>query len=323
MKLHIPVKGHFSFAECLWYLNRNFDDCLYEVLPDRVRKALMTANGPVLFEVSEAENPLSKSTTSSIEDTAGGVESTTSGVDITILSGQPDLAFLQQFVTGWFDLDSELHEFYDLLLAHSALAYMPKRYHGLRLIGIPDLFDALSWSIIGQQINLRFAYTLKRRMVEHYGSFLEYDGKRYYMLPDYATLAAADPQVLRSMQFSTRKAEYLISLAQAFADGTISKEKLLALPDFTARQQLLVSMRGIGIWTANYALMKSLRERAGIPYGDAGLLNALLAHAIIKDKKDEKKIAAFFKKFKGWETYVVAYLWRSLAPTAEELKAKE
>ena len=36
-----------------------------------------------------------------------------------------------------------------------------KKYSGLRLIGIPDLFEAIAWAIIGQQINLTFAYTLK------------------------------------------------------------------------------------------------------------------------------------------------------------------
>lgn len=296
MKLRIPVSGHFSFDECLWFLNRDFDDCMHEVSNGYVRKALMTAKGPMLFEVRFEDNALVAE----------------------VLSGEEDLLLLEQFVREWFDADSELHHFYGLLDAHPALKYMPARYQGLRLIGIPDLFEALAWSIIGQQINLKFAFALKRRMVEHYGSAINYEGRSYLMLPSYETLAAADVQVLRNMQFSTRKAEYLIILAQAFASGQISKAMLRALPDFNARQQALTSLKGIGVWTANYALMKSMGERAGIPHGDAGLLNALIAHAIIKDKKDEKKIAAFFKRFKGWETYVVLYLWRSLAPTAQE-----
>lgn len=43
---------------------------------------------------------------------------------------------------------------------------MTASYKGVRFIGIPDIFEAICWAIIGQHINLKFAYTLKRRLVE-------------------------------------------------------------------------------------------------------------------------------------------------------------
>ena len=54
-----------------------------------------------------------------------------------------------------------------------------EQYYGLRTLGIPDLFEALSWGIIGQQINLTYAYTLKRRLVEQFGSYVEWDGRKH------------------------------------------------------------------------------------------------------------------------------------------------
>jgi 3-methyladenine DNA glycosylase/8-oxoguanine DNA glycosylase len=77
--------------------------------------------------------------------------------------------------------------------------------------------------------------------------------------------------------------------------------------------KLLTAIRGIGVWTANYALMKTLKQLQAIPYGDVGLLNALLNHGLIKDKKDTAGIEQLFRRFKGWESYLVFYLWRSLA----------
>ena len=120
------------------------------------------------------------------------------------------------------------------------------------------------------------------------------------------------------MQFSGKKAEYLIGLAQLFDDGLMSKNKLPSLPDFPSRQKALTDIRGIGIWTANYALMKSLKETSSIPHGDAGLLNALKAHRIIEQKTDTEPISDLFNSFSGWESYLVFYLWRSLAPTENE-----
>lgn len=286
--MNIPVDGSFSFKECLWFLNRNFDDCMHVIGPDYVRKAILIDGQPVLFEVRE-------------------------GLTVKILQGENSPA-IKDFIYDWFDLGTDLTPFYQQLAAHKALSYMSRDFAGLRLIGIPDLFEAICWCIIGQQINLTFAYKTKRRLVEAYGTKIVYEGQDYYTFPSPEVLATADPVALRAMQFSGRKIEYLTGIARVFKEDKMSKALLLSLPNATAQQQALTAIRGIGIWTANYALMKTLRVPSSIPYGDAGLLNGLIAHQIIPDKKDLTAIDRFFERFKGWESYLVFYLWRSLAP---------
>jgi DNA-3-methyladenine glycosylase II len=98
-----------------------------------------------------------------------------------------------------------------------------------------------------------------------------------------------------------------------FAEGSISQQMVQQCATYEAQVALLTAIRGIGIWTANYALMKTLKQLQAIPYGDVGLLNALLDHQLIKDKKDTAGIDKLFKRFKGWESYLVFYLWRSLS----------
>ncbi len=94
-----------------------------------------------------------------------------------------DEAALRGQITALFDLEKDLAPFYSLLRTDPDLAFMTTDYWGLRLIGIPDLFEALCWSIIGQQINLTFAYTLKRRLVELAGEQIAYDGHVYFGFP--------------------------------------------------------------------------------------------------------------------------------------------
>ena len=179
---------------------------------------------------------------------------------------------------------------------------MCEDFNGLRLIGIPDLFEALCWSIIGQQINLTFAYKLKRRMVEAYGQQLEFEDLTYHLFPEPERLAQVTVPELRAMQFSDRKAEYVITVAKAFASGKLSKEVLQATKGLQAKQEMLTQLKGIGIWTANYALMKSLREPSSVPHGDIGILNALANHGIIKDRSETKKIENLFICFGGADT---------------------
>lgn len=292
--IRIPLPKHFSFTECIWFLDRNLNDCLHTILGNSIVKLIYLNQQPLLIQIKESDGYLA----------------------VTVLKGffNDQVAdLLQAYIQEWFDLPEDLTPFYALLQQDARLAYMVKAFNGLRLMGIPDLFEALCWCIIGQQINLTFAHVLKRRLVERYGNQIVHEDRVYYSFPSAEVLAKVTPNDLRAMQFSGQKATYLIHLAQTFITGQVSKAKLQRLPTLADRQQALMNLKGVGIWTANYVLMKSLREPTCIPFGDAGLLNALRQHGIIQDKKDQVGLSLFFKSFNGFESYLVFYLWRSLA----------
>lgn len=296
--LSIPIPPDFSFGECLWFLDRDFDDCMLKVNRDGLSKALLLNESVVLLNIrADADQLL-----------------------ISVLQGELSVdeePALKKYIEDWFDMGLDLSPFYTLLAKDPRLAFMANAYHGLRLVGIPDMFEAICWAIIGQQINLTFAYKLKRRLVERYGRRLDHQGDAYYLFPDAAVLAEASVEELQGMQFSKSKALYLTLIAGAFASKQLSKQGLLQLPDLASRQKALMDIKGVGLWTANYTLMKCLKERTCIPFGDAGLLNALLMHGIIADKKQALEIQNFFSAYPTWESYLVFYLWRSLSKRSE------
>ncbi|PWK28664.1 DNA-3-methyladenine glycosylase II [Arcicella aurantiaca] len=290
MTFSIPIPPNFSFQECLWFLDRNYDDCLHEIRESSVRKLILVQAIPILIDISEKEQNLI----------------------ITILEGNPQQQIVIDFVKEWFDIERDLTDFYHLLHQDSDLNYMVTEYKGLRLLGIPDLFEALCWSIIGQQINLNFAYKLKRRFTEVYGTTFHFQNSVYYAFPSCEVVAKLKVEDLLPMQFSNRKAEYLIEIAKQFVDGNISKAKLSELSTDEALKKL-IQVRGIGEWTANYALMKSLKRLECITYGDVGLYNALHCLKKFPKRPSRGEIESFFINFKNWEAYTVFYLWRSLA----------
>lgn len=286
----LPSPSQFSFQECLWFLDRNYDDCLHEVRENSVLKLLSINEKTSLIEIKHLENYL----------------------HIEVLLGEFEHEKICQFVTEWFDLDRDLMPFYHLLAKDDDLKYMVSDYQGLRLLGIPDLFEALCWSIIGQQINLSFAYKLKRRLTEIYGTKVSYQNQDFYLFPKPEILATLTVEELKNIQLSTRKAEYLIEIARNFSEGILSKSMLEELSTQEAIQKL-INIRGIGEWTANYALMKSLKRLECVTYGDVGLYNALHSLKKFPKKPLRKELEIFFSGFKNWEAYTVFYLWRSLA----------
>ncbi len=290
MTYKIPIPKNFSFQECLWFLDRNYDDCLHELRPDAVRKAIFINNEPTLIEITEEDKQLI----------------------INVLVGDNSEKEIIEFVKDWFDYERDITGFYELLNQDADLKYMATDYDGLRLMGIPDLFEALCWSIIGQQINLTFAYKLKRRFTEVYGTKLTYEGSDYYLFPKPEIVANIKVEDLLPLQFSNRKAEYLIEISIQFVSGNISKEILSNLTT-TEAIRLLVGVRGIGEWTANYALMKSLKRLECVTYGDVGLFHALHNLKGFDKRPSRESLNSFFDNFKNWEAYTVFYLWRSLA----------
>src|ERR1700712_2159217 len=154
-RIKIPKPANFSFEECLWFLDRNYDDCLHKVSENFVRKLVKINGIPTLLEVSEEDNELIITILATIS----------SENEENTLALKDDWEGIN-FVREWFDLDRNIEPFYELLAKDSELKHMSTLYSGLRLLGIPNLFEALCWSIIGQQINLSFAFKLKRRFTE-------------------------------------------------------------------------------------------------------------------------------------------------------------
>ncbi|HYS30184.1 MAG TPA: AlkA N-terminal domain-containing protein, partial [Candidatus Limnocylindria bacterium] len=110
------------------------------------------------------------------------------------------------------------------------VAALDERYPGLRPVRQFDLLGALVRSISAQQVNLEFATVTRRRLAEAFGRRYAVDGFQVWR-PDATVLARLRAADLRALQFSNRKAEYIIGAARAIAAGEVSLPVLEGLPD--------------------------------------------------------------------------------------------
>ncbi|NOX99474.1 MAG: DNA-3-methyladenine glycosylase 2 family protein [Verrucomicrobia bacterium] len=289
----IPIPDKFSFKETLAFLDRGFDECLYFVSEGIVSKLLTFPDGDGILRVFQKENVLQIELQK--EQVSDG-----------------DMEGVKALVSDWFDLNRNITPFYNLLTKHPILSHFVKDFYGSRLVGIPDLYEAICWAIIGQQINLAFAYKVKRSLVEEYGERKVFGDRVYYTFPTPERLAQASRKKLRALKFSRQKIDYLIIISRIFANGEMSKAILRAFDSKKGKLTKLMEIKGIGIWTANYVLMKSMGEMSCITYGDAGLNKAVNRFFDTGSKPDNGKIDDIFKNFAGWESYLNFYLWRSL-----------
>jgi DNA-3-methyladenine glycosylase II len=291
-KIYLPVPKEFSYEMNFQFLERSPRELLHKTEGRTVMKLVKHNAEKILFSINEGGEKL-------IVDFTNG-DPTKAGKD-----------FVKNYVLEWFDLETDLAPFYHLASEHKILGQLVKKYFGYRIIGQPDLFESIVWAVLGQQINLQFAYTLKQRFVEHFGERLHWQGESYYLFPTPSIVAGLSHEVLLPLQFSRQKSNYVVNIAEAFASGEISKEKLRGLPLVEAKE-ILMKVKGVGNWTANYALMKTFRYPDAFPLEDAGVHNAIKNLKKMDHKPTLDEVKKFYKKFKGWEAYTTLYLWKSL-----------
>ena len=162
-----------------------------------------------------------------------------------------------------------------------AVAEQLLRTPGYRPPFNPSVIEVLITSICSQQVNMRWAAVTLSRLVEHYGQPVELDGVRIWQFPEIATLATASPADIRAMQFTTRKSEYIVGLAERMADGELdgiekdSNERVV---------RRIMAIRGLGRWTAEWFLARCLGRPDAVAAGDLGVRKVISSYVANADE---------------------------------------
>ena len=219
-------------------------------------------------------------------------------------------SFIREYLSHWLDLAHDLTPFYQMAMNDPILKSFVPQLKGLRLIGVNNLFEALGWAVLGQQVNLGFAYEMKKRLIETYGEKKEIDGRLYHLYPQASQIAKLETGVLRPLQISRQKESYLIGIAKEMAEGKLSKAELKDMT-YEGAKERLIQMKGVGAWTADYVLMRCLRFTEALPAMDAGLLNAIKYWLNMDRKPTKEEVYELFEAWHPWEAYATFYFWGS------------
>ncbi|HEY1848406.1 MAG TPA: Ada metal-binding domain-containing protein [Opitutaceae bacterium] len=182
--------------------------------------------------------------------------------------------------------------------------------HGLRLHRTPGIFDGLIWSIIGQQINLSFACTLRRRLIENVGAPLP---GGLFAVPEPGAVASLDLEELRRWQFSRKKAEYLVGVSQLVAGGGLDLDGLARM-SATRAERALLAIRGLGPWSVHYVMMRALGWADCVPIGDTGVSSGLETLFDLDQRPDADATRRLMSVFSPHRSLATAHLWQINKP---------
>lgn len=207
-----------------------------------------------------------------------------------------------------FDLDSDPVVIANALEVNSQFKKMLKRNEGIRLGSGWDPFEVAISTILGQLVSIESGRALVLDLIEMLGeeSGIIMNGKNIKLFPTPMKIATANLDKLKTTNI---RKNTLKDFSKAVADGTISLESTQDVDLFLKN---VLSINGIGPWTANYMALKCLRHTDAFPETDLILARCLNIHS----KKTIEKMSP-------WRGYAATLLWKEYSVVLTKKKKKK
>lgn len=206
----------------------------------------------------------------------------------------------------WFDLDAEPAEIGKVLRRHPLTGPRLDALPGVRLIGAWDPFEMAVRAVLGQQVSVRGASTLAGRLVAALGVPFAtgIDGLTHAFPPP----ASFAPRGLETVGMPKSRQRTLLELARAVDDGRVALDRSLGLE---ANLEQLLSLPGIGDWTAQYIALRALGEPDAFPAADLGLRKAMGEG---KELASVARVREVAESWRPWRGYAALLLWQVALP---------
>lgn len=193
----------------------------------------------------------------------------------------------------------------ELTQRDDVLKRLIKIHRGLIMRSRGDAFMTLARSIVGQQISLKAADTVWKKLVT--------------AVPEISAqhIAKVDGAALRHCGLSSKKVSYLQDLSHCFINGSLNVGNWERLSDEELIAEI-TQVKGIGRWTADMFLIFYMMRPDVLPLDDIGLQRAMSMHYNKNRPLSKLKMRAIAKDWIPWRSVATWYLWRSLDPIPVE-----
>lgn len=190
-----------------------------------------------------------------------------------------------------------------LATADPVLAKLIAEHGKCSLEAAPDLFRAMVFTVVSQQLATKAASAIQARVVKMF---------TLRGLTPRRVLKATDKQ-LRGCGLSGGKVKTLRAVAEAFVNRHVKPKAIHTLTDREVAE-LLLPIHGIGPWSVDMILMFSLCRPDVLPVGDFGIRCAARNLYGLDEPADPDTLVRIAEPWRPYRTVASWYLWRSIDP---------
>ncbi len=209
-------------------------------------------------------------------------------------------SLLRSTLERMLGLKIDRRDFYSFAAKQKAFRPLISAFEGFKPPRYPTIFEALLNAISCQQVSLNVGMMLLNRLVETFGRS-PLANSSVHACPFPADLASISPGTLRAFGYSHQKERAILELSRAVASGALDLESFRELDDAAALEKLL-AIRGVGRWSAEYALLRGMGRLNIFPGDDVGGWRNLQKHLHLRARPDyakTRKLLAPWKNYAG------------------------
>lgn len=215
----------------------------------------------------------------------------------------PDTSAIHTIITKvrhLFDLDSDPVIIANDLELNTTLKKLIKKFPGVRLPSGWDAFEVSISTILGQLVSVERGRALVHDLIELTGTDSKYvvNGTSVKLFPTPQQIMKAD---LSRLKTTGQRKQTLVDFSTAIYNGSLSLESTQDVNEFHKK---ILTIKGIGPWTAQYIALKALRDTDSFPASDL-----ILARALALQPKNS------MEPLRPWRGYAAALFWRSHSVT--------
>ena len=189
---------------------------------------------------------------------------------------------------------------------HPMLGEIIAKQAGLRVPVSVSPFEAVTWAILGQQVSLNAAISLRRKFIQ-LANIQHSSG--FYCYPGPLQVSQLSLEALRQAGISQSKANTLVKVGELVVAGQLPmNDWLQQQAPATDIAAALASVKGIGPWTISYTLLRGYGWLDGSLHGDAAVRRALKKLMAV-DQVSEKEAEQWLQAFSPWRALLAAHLW--------------
>ena len=207
--------------------------------------------------------------------------------------------------------DQDLSKFYSMISEDHFFNGIVTAQHGLHVPMKGSIFESFVLAILGQQISNNIANSIRKTFIETYGSKRVIKGTPFFCFPTPETVTALNIETLMKLKLSRRKAEYISGIAKLALDNASALHPEPNLSDEEVIKHYM-GIRGVGEWTAHWALANGIGSLDSFPSGDLALRKIISKHYFEDTLQTEEVVKDFAKKWSPWRTYATTYLFGAL-----------
>ena len=205
----------------------------------------------------------------------------------------------------FLSLDDDLRPFYAIGRKDADFAPIVEELYGYHQVKFLTPFEIACWAVLTQRNPMNMSQRMKKNLIDSYGGTITVDGIAYPAFPAAERMTHVSEDELTGVVRNARKAEYLVAVIKAFNDVD---EHFLRTGDYDEVEAWLRSIRGFGMWSASFVLVRGLGRMEYLTSNEKVMLAAasrLYGHGKDLTQAEIERIGEIYGDYKGyWGHYL-------------------